>query len=435
MNNLLLADDYSVVDDRISPPATHQPEDLGHLLDKVAERLLPGGVLMLSGRWGKFVAPIAEHQGGEQGTPNTVRAGDWSARVVRDDTWIMWAHPDKHKIWTCEIDALEPGGKDTPLIAEQPHITALNFADWTRTTGVPWVGTPGMTGNGLLVDGWRDLSPKADVPRWHSSAGRWDYGHIEQPYIARQWSREIPGGDGSLHGYDLNKAYLSAYVVAELPADSLERKTNQEFDRKRGGIWRVALEPWRYEQYLPDPAGYGPVLDDGTRWLTTPTLTLLEELERRGDHGGFTVIESHTAPSRRITRKWAELLNDVAGAARDPLNRAAKQVYKQTYGMWARPTRVYRPDWHYTMIAQARTNLWRKIDTGARYDWNGHTHKTFAGAVQDGTPEGPVRIETDALFYPAGDLAWDVLGSALGFRLDPTGQKLGHFKPVEDKAP
>lgn len=440
MKNLLLADEYSVADDRICPPPTMQPEDLGHLLDTVADRLDHGGVLMLSGTWAHYVAGYQE-DAGPQGEPTHVHAGDWSAKVVDGDVWIMWSHTH-HKIWTCEVDALEPRGKDTPLIDANPVLTARNFAQWTDVTGTPWVGTPGMTGNGLLIDGWPLLNPKAGQPRWHASgvwaptAGaadvQWPYGNIEQALTPRQWQRDYKG---NLHGYDLNKAYLSAYKVVELAGDALEHRKHQEFDRKRGGIWRVELSPWTYGHLLPDPAGYAPELDDGTRWLTTPTLTLLDDLERRGDYGGFAVRESWTSPARRITRKWADLIDDIAGAARDPLSYAAKQVYKQTYGMWARRTRVYRPDWHYSIIAMNRANLWRKMDKAARYEsLYGKVLPSLTQRDQlDHVPYAPVRIETDAVFYEGSrDSTWEDMGAILGFKLDPSGQKLGHFKPVEE---
>lgn len=422
MKTLLLADDASVMDDVISVPPTYEPHDLGELLSRVAERLESGGVLMLSGRWARYVAPHWQR-------PGTARenAGDWSATVQEDDVWIRWRHADGHVIWTADIGREKPRGRNSPLIADQPHLTALNMATWHQTTGVPWVGTPGMAGNALLIDGFEDMNPKSTVPRWNTSGvwlpqasgDRWAYGHIEQPFTAHKWSRDYTG---PLHGYDLNKAYLSAYSVAELPISSLERqpKRQRPFDPKEGGIWRVELSPWNYGHLLPDPAGYAPVLEDGTRWLTTPTLALLQQLTDRGDYGGFSIRESWTAPTRRVTRKWAELINDMVGAAREPLNYAAKQAYKQTWGMWANPGRIHRPDWHYTIIALNRANLWRKMDTAARKG-NGTLQGGALGAC-------PVRIETDCAFYINDGVRWEAF-APYGFKLDPSGIKLGHFKP------
>lgn len=428
MKNLMLADDFSVTDDRICPPPTVRPEDLGHLLDIVADRLESGGVLSLSGAWATYVTPYAEQA---PDTPTATQAGDWSARIAADDTWIMWSR-GKHRLWTCETDALEPHGKNTPLADDNPMITAMNMHTWTDTTGYPWVGTPGMTGNSLLIDAWPDLSPKTRTPRFHDSPqGQWTFGLIEQAYGPVQWSREDTAS-GPLHGYDLNRAYLSAYNTAELATETLVRPMGQpeKFDPRRGGIWRVELAPWRFGHLLPDPAGYAPALPDGTRWLTTPTLTLLQQLFDRGDHGGFTVQESWTAPAGRITRKWAELLDDVAVAAREPLATAAKQVYKQTYGMWARPARVYRPDWHYSIIALSRANLWRKMDAAYRTSpMTGALSARTITAVGQG--QAPVRVETDCVFYAAQG-SWESTAPA-NFKLDETGIKLGHFKPYQPK--
>lgn len=438
MKQLLITDDYSVSDDRICPPPTMRPADLGDLLSIVTERLADGGVLMLSGTWADYVRPFSEHAPDQAATVHT---GDWSAKVARDDIWVRWAGPDGAHVWTCEADALPPAGKNSPLADANPMITALNTHTWADTAGAPWVGTPGMTGNTLLIDTWAQLHPKAPEPKWSTTGiwlpqhggDDWAYGHIEQPYTPAKWSRDY---DGPLHGYDLNLAYLSAYQVADLPANALEHRNPNDglpvvFDPRLGGLWRVDLAPWPFAHLLPDPAGYGPVLEDGSRWLTTPTVTLLQQLADRGDHPGFTVREAWTAPSRRITRRWAELVKDIIGAAREPLPTAARQVYKQTYGMWVRRGRVYRPDWHYTLIATARANLWRKIDTAYR----GHTGaSTLHGTTDVG--QGPVRIETDAVFYPGADDGhpdnWADTAPH-GFKLDPTGTKVGHFKPYAPK--
>jgi hypothetical protein len=433
--NLLLAANLSVVDDRICPPPTMEPHDLGDLLSIVAEKIRPDGVLMLSGPWARYITPIAE-AGGPQGSPTAVTAGDWTARVVDGDTWIRWRGPDKHAIWTCEIDAIPPGGKDSPLIDDNPVVTAANFHTWHETTGVPWVGTPGMTGNALLVDGWRQMNPKAEEPFW-SKPGiwypmeehpAWPFGEIEQPFTPGKWSRDH---DGPLHGYDLNKAYLSAYAVVELPVGSLtHHKSGAGGDAFDGspGIWRVKLSPWQYVDLLPDPAGYAPTLEDGSRWLTTPTLTLLQQLTERGDYGGFEVLEYWgLGAGRRVTRKWAELINDVASAGRPVVAYAAKQVYKQTYGMWARSGRVARPDWRAFIIATARCNLWRKMDKALRTNIMGVQQTLQTVSFTEAAEQAPMRVETDCVFY-AGITNWE-RDAPPGFKLDESGIKLGHFKP------
>ena len=168
MINLLLADDCSVVDSVICPPPTMQPADLGDLLSLVGERLVTDGVLMLSGSWSRYVNDYAM-QGGPQDAAVPLRAGDWSARVVQGDTWIRWTGPNRgDAIWTAEVDAIAPGSRDCPLIADNPIITASRMASWHQITGVPWVGTPGMAGNALLVDGWQKMNPKSAEPFWRS---------------------------------------------------------------------------------------------------------------------------------------------------------------------------------------------------------------------------------------------------------------------------
>ena len=438
MKNLLLAADCSVVDSVICPPPTVRPADLGDLLSVVAERLEPGGVLMLHDGWATdYLTPYAE-QGGDQ-EPATLHAGDWSARVRRDDVWIRWT-ADKHSIWTCELSAVEPGGKSAPLVASNPIVTASQFTEWERATGVPWVGTPGMSGNALLVDGWREMNPKASEPLWRrngiwyplESNPVWPFGHIEQAYTPAQWYRDY---SGPMHGYDLNMAYLSAYQVVELPVDALDHHTvtgpgADPFDPRIGGVWRVMLSPWLHGDVLPDPAGYAPALEDGSRWLTTQTLTLLQQLTDRGDYGGFTVLEWWGAPARRVTRKWASLIHDLITAGRPPLSTAAKLAYKQAYGMWVNPGRVNRPEWHYALIAQARTNLWRKMDTAYR-----GAASTLSGRGNHQEPPAnyaaPVRVETDCIFY-AGITDWE-RDAPYGLKLDESGAKLGHFKPYVPK--
>lgn len=439
MKSLLLTDDLSVMDDRIGPPPTREPADLGDLLSTVADRLDDGGVLMLSGRWARYVTPVADDGGDDH--PVTAHAGDWQAKVRRGDVWIRWTlthTADGPSLWTCDVDALEPYSKSAPLVDANPVVTASQFAEWHRITGAPWVGTPGMTGNALLIDGWADMNPKAAPPRWNTSGiwlpqhggDRWAYGHIEQAYTPAQWSRDH---DGPVHGYDLNKAYLSALSVVELPAGKLEQYEPAEFDSRLGGIWRVELSPWPHSHLLPDPAGYAPALDDGTRWLTSPTLHLLQQLTDRGDYGGFAIRQAWLAPVRRVTRKWAGLLNDVTAAAAEPYASAAKQVYKQTWGMWANAGRVHRPDWHYTLIAQARANLWRKMDAAYLTDPRSGMRRTCYRQVTAGTR--PVRVETDAVFYDIGDQPWDTFGQSIGLKLDATGRALGAFKPYEPKGP
>ncbi|MFE4960431.1 hypothetical protein ACFRCW_42455 [Streptomyces sp. NPDC056653] len=401
-SNLLLTDAMGIVDDTMCPPPTVRPGDLGSLLDLVATPLESGGVLALAGEWEDLLAWLRDCKG-------EVTTGEWSARVQPEDVWIRWQRTGGYVIWTVLPEALPVAGRSHPLIGETAQATAWNLHQWTKATDLPWVGTPGMTGNQLLID--RTPAPKQGTraPRWNTP-NEWTHGDIETPYSRAQWSREP--GLPHIHSYDANMAYLSALLVLELPADDLTHHHAPPFDPKEGGIWRVQLERWHLENEMPDPAGYAPTLPDGSRWVTTQTLALVHALTEHGDHMGYKILESWTAPARRITRQLAEQLRDIitADTTTPTLQTAARRVYKETYGMWRRRGRVHRPDWHYATIAMARANLWRKM-------WRAHQ--------QDMTP---LYVETDDVYYDTAQPDW-ALAAPAGFPLDATGRKLGSFKP------
>lgn len=419
MKTLTLSDDAAVCDDVISPPPSVRPDGIGALLDVVSERLEPGGLLVLAGAWADYLEPTRGLLVPPDDTV-TVTSGRWSARVAdpNGDPWVRWtvdAGPQRGRsVWTADMDAMKPHGRSTPLIDDQPILTAMYLHRWQATTGTPWAGTPGMVGNSMFRDGWT----RGAAPRWtldRAAPVPWDeVMGGERAYSPLQWHTDY---SGTIRGYDLNRAYFSALLNLEAAGDQLQYAGSElQFTPERGGVWRVDVEPWTDER-LPDPAGYGEVLDDGTRWLTTPTLALLQQLADDGAHMGFRVIESWTAPKRRLCREWCAalrpLLDDDAGF----LTAAAKRVYQETWGMWARPSgRVYRPDWHLSVLSLARANLWRKMHRAGRDD-----------------DRWPVRIETDAVFYPAADdQTWEQAAPA-SFRLDPEGRKLGAFKDAEVK--
>lgn len=410
MRYLTLTEKHSMADDRICPLPTRRPRGVGELLEAVSEKLEDGGVLALSGDWTAYIPAVVVS--GESGvswelTEPAARGRRWTATVQAGDTWIRWRRDDGRSLWMADLDGMEAGGRSTPLVDGDPYTTAIRWHQWATLTGRPWIGTPGMTGNDLLINAWC----RGAAPRWQDRDYAGITGECERPYSARRWSVEH---SGPVVGYDVNKAYLSAYQSAELAADALEHAVRPGLDRSRGGFWRVQLEPWA-DGRLPDPAGYGHVLEDGTRWLTTPTLALIEDLTEAGRHGGYSILEAYTAPARRITRTWAErirdIIHDTTGADMPHLAAAAGRVYKATWGMWARPTgRIRRQDWHHTILATARMTLWRKIDRYAQQE-----------------DRWPVRIETDAVFYPCDGRPWRDQAPR-GMRLDDSGMKPGAFK-------
>lgn len=416
MRYLTLTDQHSVADGRLRRPPTREPETLGELLETVAPLLEDGGVLALAGTWTRYVPDVVIN--GVTGTTwelteNAPHGGSWRARVQAGDVWMRWTRAgDDRAVWVADLEGMEPGSRTTPLVGADPLTTSLQWHQWSTLTGRPWIGSPGMTGNDLLMRAWH----RGAAPRWQDRDYSRITGPCERAYSPLTWHS---GHDGPVIGYDANKAYLAAYQGAELAADGLEHTVRPEFSPALGGFWRVEIEPWA-DKRLPDPAGYGHVLEDGTRWLTTPTLALVDDLAQRGLHGGYSVLEAYTAPARRITRTWAERLRDIiadtSGTDVDYLARAAGRVYKATWGMWARTGGlIQRQDWHYTILATARATLWRKLE---RY-----------GREED---RWPVRIETDAVFYPSDGRPWPDQAPA-AMTLDPTGRKLGAWKPVEPK--
>jgi hypothetical protein len=200
-------------------------------------------------------------------------------------------------------------------------------------------------------------------------------------------------------GWDTSRMYLAAAQSCEaLSPWSLKHTGRIPFDGKRAGWWKVELGPWNDDR-IPAPAGPG---EDAVRWVTTPTLALLTELESRGElaYQTFEVIDSWTAPGRRILRPWAETLERAYQDARalaeiqgdpfgkdqdaDAVRAAVKGAYREALGLMNRPgSAVYRPDWHYAVIAQARSNLWRRM-------W----------AVGQAEGVWPLEVKTDCVWYP-----------------------------------
>jgi hypothetical protein len=196
------------------------------------------------------------------------------------------------------------------------------------------------------------------------------------------------------------------------------------FDATKAGWWLADIAPWPLLDVCPDPAGpnrRGRKL----RWVTTPTLALLDELGKENWHGGFTIVDSWTGPGRRALTPWAERLRDAWAAAwalPDPCDRervtdAIKAGGNAAIGLLANKgmRSVYRPDWAHTVRALARANGFRRVWKEGRLGrW-------------------PVLIETDAIHYdhdskdpleafPASFVDRD--GKSL---LAPLGVKLGTY--------
>lgn len=299
-------------------------------------------------------------------------------------------------------------------------------------TGTAFRITPGVTGCSLLEDGWTRKG-RGNVPRWKPAWERCDPAgdHVtEQAYARTWWSAPTPSPLRYLHGFDSHRAYLGAAGVSEkLSMDALVRSPLKDFDRNSAGYWQCVVPHWN-ETRMPHPIG--PKSAAGTTvWVTTPTLTLIEDLANQGYIEMPAILDSWVAPvidrakpydrTRRILRTWAETLDKAADAALDEpraedaklLEWTIKKMYKAAFGNWLDDTgRIWRPDWSHSVLAKARTNTWRK-----------------AWSVGMATGRWPETIHVDEIVY-ASDKADPYDDIPHNFRVTPRGERprLGMFK-------
>lgn len=377
-------------------PADTWAAGLGAFLDRVAAQLVDGGVVVL-GRAAvtAFKLPDGPTSAVTEGLAAAVAAG-WSHG--KPQPWTLF-YGDGRPTIVVGLEGWDDFAR-CDIVSPHPIDTVYRLRMWHELTGHPWRGSPGIAGMHLL----RETLPRYPMkgaqvkPSLHAPYG--PDGGYESDWTARGWSRPLTAPWA--HGYDATRMYLAGAQSCEsLSPWRLHRTSRSTFDRKLAGWWEVDLGPWN-EDRIPAPAGPG---GSGVRWVTTPTLALLEDLLHAGGaFQTFEVLDSWTAPGRRILRKWAEVVEHTyQGArryARDPggpfgidqdgaaVQSASKAVYRQTIGM-LKPTTgtggpVYRADWHYTLIAHPRCLLWRK-----------------AWAVGQTEDRWPISWDVDHLWYPS----------------------------------
>jgi hypothetical protein len=333
-------------------------------------------------------------------------AQGWQSYTLLDDTRVV-AHVGT-------VSELDPH--------RHPYVYSGSSAllTWGRAFGVPYHGTPGVAGTDVLraaIGVHRtEVIYRPDKRRdWVPDLERLARVGLERDYVPTDWCATGPLRDEPTITLDANMAYLAAAITADLPAGMLHHYQGAP-PAGEVGYHLVELEPW-WCNHLPDPAGYRPSNArpshrDAPRWITTPTLRLINELQQDGIHGGARVLESWTARSRRVTRPWGGLIRDVIYAEyanTDPalsapagLIATLKAAYRETIGLMGRQGgRVYRPDWQSIIIAQSRATLWRKI------------HKAWTAGAN------PLSVNVDAVTF-AGTTPPDA------FPVQPG--KLGAFK-------
>lgn len=450
---LWLGEGYTITDDGRGHPAPDgwAAGGIGELLTRVAGRFDDQGVILLDRRAGELLGlPVApgeiprDHEGRLIGLPDhpavpeAARAG-WSVKKISD--WSTFTGKDRPTVRVAITTQLDLGtDRDgnrprMPLWGPSPADTTACLAWWHDLTGSAYHGHPGMAGTTVLSR----LEPTIDghPPTWKPKITGPDDAE-EKDYVPKWWRAPRPG-PGYIHGYDLNRAYIAAAMVAEVSPFKLQHTGRIAFDKRRAGWWLAELAPWN-ESRLPDPAGYTE-LDNPTlptrerkrvRWITTPTLTLLEDLTAQGVYGGVRLLDSWTGPARDgVLRAWAERMRD-AYAFRSPsgelldldeldgprMRYAVKMAGRATLGLFFSPTNwIYRPDWWFAVVALTRCNLWRKLAKVARTDGR-----------------YPLTVDVDNIHYHSEDAnARRAFPAALVDQrgrplFDQAGLKLGCFK-------
>lgn len=398
-----------------STPADALDGGLGALLNRVEKTFPEGeGVLLLTTSAAlKMGAPVLESDDPQAKRFNPfldgARSFGWKVSELR--SWTTFSRPGSSEVHVGMLGWLDK--EEFGLRGEMYLDTMNRLCRWHEVTGSAFHGGPAVAAAEFMRASARGLGGKVPtwVPKDRWAVPAWD--GCERPYLVGDWSREEDGA--AELGIDSNGFYLAAASTVELAAEALVYSDRRTFDPKRAGFWLVKIGPWN-DRKLPDPAGLHP--DHGKpRWVTTPTLRLLQELMHDGRHGGFEILESWTARGHRIFRAWAETMRD--GVYKDhpvvdldydgpaALQATFKAAYKASHGIikMGGPGddrgSIRRPDWYYGWLAQARSNLWRRMDKAAK-------GKRF-----------PLRIDVDRVWFSTdtSDYA-EAIGKAIpGFDL------------------
>jgi hypothetical protein len=434
---------YSALHGTRALPKAAAAWTLGEILDRVAAIAPDGGelVLLLTIRvMAALGLPLDKApEGGHWVGLDTVR--NWHHwQVTRLTPWTTFHRriPGSSSSVVIHVGfgpwALDVGR--CPFIQGTTPDCLARFDAWQARTGRAWHGTPGVAGISLLRANAAGVKGAAagrrqTIPRWMLP----DHipGNVITAGLERDYTKDWQPGSLELgahrHEYDTNMAYLAAAMVARVARDGLEHLpgllADERRERKLAGYFLTDMDPWQ-DNRLPDPAGYRSALAKGldpartaatgklVRWVTGPTLDLLDELQEAGLHGGYTILDAWAAPGVTTLRPWAELLRDVIGEARavgdDATTAAGKAAYREAIGMLGRPGGlIYRPDWQSAVVAQCRANLWRKLRTiGMR------------------TGYWPAAIDVDAVTYATDVSDPRELAASLGMALD--AGKLGAWK-------
>lgn len=409
MRAVLITRRLTYVDDglpRVTPAVGTLPE----LLDRLAAAYTEGsGVALLAPDIAESLGfPVDELPAGPEAKSHpaaeVARAAGWKVRSVH--RWTRFTR-GRSQVVVGLLDLID--AEYCPLIADFPADTTASFAAWHEATGAPWYGDPGEAGNAVLQASQpaKYEAKGRDTATWWTLRGPAD-DPVEWPLRVEWWRREED--KPYEHLYDCTRAYLAAMRTVEVARWQLTPTGRIEFDPKRAGWWLVELSPWTLSHLMPDPAGEG---DGTTRWVTTPTMNLLTELTEQKVFGteqrvydGVRVLDSWTAAAdRAVMTTYADRLNKAylsavampdSGDARR-LKVAAREAFTWSYGAWrSKKSDVQRPDWAAAVVAEARSNLWRRM-------WTAGGGGKKPDRAKPGKERWPLRIATDAVWYASDD--------------------------------
>lgn len=267
------------------------------------------------------------------------------------------------------------------------------------------------------------------------------------PPIAREchvpaWSWDHPLYDPSLNlpltYIDANASFVSAASSAGYAHGALEHTGALRGEGMRPGYYLVDAHPWQDDRIV-SPLGQA---ETGPRvWIAYPTLEVIQRLARTGYWPEVAIHDSWTCPDSVRFRAWATAVNNVRCAALrdwhtamvsgseadeaeayDWYENGVKLGYSQAFQMMLGPgqsgarSKVRRPDWYHTTLAQAAANTWRKT-------WK----CVLAGYV-------PVRMgSVDEVAWLAQDFASLITTTPPLLAMDNTGFQMGTWavKPRE----
>jgi hypothetical protein len=218
---------------------------------------------------------------------------------------------------------------------------------------------------------------------------------------------------------DANAAFLAAASSVEVAHGQLTKTGQCLFDARRPGYWLVDAHPWS-QVSIWSPLGSARMPDQV--WLTTPTVTLLDQLTDAGYWPGVDVHDSWTSSTRCRLRGWTTRISQDRVAAIDAgdvdLYQDIKTGYSQAVTMMSLKGRsqIHRPDWAQHIRAQHAANMWRR-------SWD-----TLRGNYSPILSSGVV----DEIIVTENGLAQMKLAQGIGdrppLRIDQTGRCLGTFK-------